>query len=247
VRTAESPLAATSRRYWSDKSDGMHRSSDEGAYANYAKELLALLPVGGTLLDVGCGALQVTSYLAPHFARVIGFDRSESMLAAAAARAERCGLSNVELRSGDAVSFPEGLPPADVVLSYGVVQYLSQDELGAHLRECRRALADGGIACSAIVPDSAQRSTYYYGRLVPAGPRLGGRLRSYVEVNRRRLKGRLAGNPLWDGMGNWFSVPQYESIARQAGFDAEFRRCWFYDYRFHALLRPAAGEAGGRR
>jgi SAM-dependent methyltransferase len=245
--TAESRLAASSRRYWSDKSDGMHRGSDETAYAKYAKELLALLPTGGTLVDVGCGALQVTSYLAPHFARVVGFDRSETMLAAAAARVARFGLDNVELRAGDAAAFPPGLPSADVVLSYGVVQYLSVEELGAHLRECRRTLAAGGTACSAIVPDAALRSAYYYGRLVPAGPRFSGRLRSYVELNRRRLKGRLAGNPLWDGMGNWFSVPQFEALARQAGFDAEFRHCWFYDYRFHALLRPALVTAGDGR
>jgi SAM-dependent methyltransferase len=243
VSAAGSLLSESSRRYWSDKSDGMHRSSSEAAYAKYADELLAMLPRGGTLIDVGCGAFQVASYLAPHFTKVVGFDRSDAMLAAARQRVDRLGLSNVELATGDARAFPPALPKADVVLSYGVVQYLSLDELAAHLRECRAALRKGGIACSAIVPNAAQRNVYYYGKLVPAGPRLPGRVKSFVELSRRRLQGRIAGNPLWDGMGNWFSIADYEAAAGKAGFDAEFRHCWYYDYRFHALLRPKGAES----
>ena len=238
----ESLLSESSRRFWSDKSDGMHRSSTEAGYAKYAGELLALLPHGGTLIDVGCGAFQIASYLAPHFAKVIGFDRSEAMLAAARQRIDRLGLSNVELTIGDARAFPASLPKADVVMSYGVVQYLSLDELKEHLSECRRALAAGGVVCSALVPNAAQRTLYYYGRLVPSGPHITGRMKSFIELNRRKLKGRIANNPLWDDMGNWFSIADFESAANAAGLDAEFRHCWFYDYRFHALLRAKGAE-----
>ena len=238
MSAGESLLAESSRRFWSDKSDGMHRSSTEAAYAKYADELLALLPRGGTLIDVGCGSFQVASYLAPHFAKVIGFDRSDAMLAAARQRVDRLGLANVELTLGDARAFPAALPKADVVLSYGVVQYLSLDELGRHLRECRNALKTGGVACSALVPNAAQQSLYYYGKLVPAGTRITGHLKTFIELNRRKLKARIANDPLWDGMGSWFSLADFEAAAKSAGFDAEFRHCWFYDYRFHALLRP---------
>jgi SAM-dependent methyltransferase len=235
---AESALATTARRYWSDKSDGMHRGSDEASYAKYAAELLAMLPAGGTLIDVGCGACQVTTYLAPHFSLVIGFDQSESMLAAARARIERLGLRNIDVRFGNAVAFPASLPKAGVVLSYGVVQYLSSGELLRHLSECRRVVADNGIACSAIVPDVALRDVYYYRTLVPTDSRVVSRLSGCAELARRRLRGRLARNPLWDGMGNWFSTAEFARVAGAAGFDAEFRHCWYYEYRFHALLRP---------
>lgn len=238
MTTLESTLAATARRYWSDKSDGMHRSADETSYAKYAAELRAMLPAGGTLLDVGCGACQVTSYLAPHFDRVVGFDRSESMLEAGRKRIAARGIGNVELRLGDAARFPPALPKAAVVLSYGVVQYLSDAELAAHLAECRRAVADEGIACSAIVPDAALRNAYYFGKLIPTEARLASRVKSYAELTKRKMKGRLARNPLWDGMGNWFTTPGFSAAAAAAGFDAEFRHCWFYEYRFHALLTP---------
>ena len=71
----ESALAASARRYWSTQSDAKHRSTDEAAYARYADELLAIVPASGTLVDVGCGACEVTAHLAPYFDHVIGFDR----------------------------------------------------------------------------------------------------------------------------------------------------------------------------
>lgn len=238
MSAAESTLASSSRRYWSDKSDGMHRASSEEWYAKYAGELLAMLPAGGTLIDVGCGACQVTTYLAPRFERVVAFDFSDAMLAAAERRIDRLGLTGVRLASGNATAFPAPMPRADVVLSYGVVQYLSIEELALHLAECRRAIADNGVVCSAIVPNAALRSIYYFGKLVPASDRLASRLRSHAELARRRVKGRLANDPLWDGIGNWFSTADFEAVANRAGFDAEFRHCWYYEYRFHALLRP---------
>jgi hypothetical protein len=67
-------------------------------------------------------------------------------------------------------------------------------------------------------------------------------MQSFIELNRRRLKGRIANDPLWDGMGSWFSIADYEAAAGKAGLDVEFRHCWYYDYRFHALLRPAGAE-----
>jgi SAM-dependent methyltransferase len=234
----ESALAASARQYWSTQSDAKHRSTDESAYARYAEELLAIVPAGGTLVDVGCGACEVTAHLAPYFDRVIGFDRSDSMLSAARARIARLGIENVEVRKGEATAMPERMPKADVVLSYGVVQYLSADELARHLAECRRILADNGVALSALVPNRALQDVYYYGKLVPARDSVAGRLRSRLALGRLRWRGFLAHDPLWDGMGNWFTKNAYEAAANAAGFDAEFRHCWYYEYRFHALLTP---------
>jgi SAM-dependent methyltransferase len=236
----ESALAASARRYWSTQSDAKHRSTDEAAYARYADELLAIVPASGTLVDVGCGACEVTAHLAPYFDHVIGFDRSDSMLGAARARIAQLEIGNLEVRKGDATAMPERMPKADVVLSYGVVQYLSADELAQHLRECRRILADGGVVLSALVPNRALKDVYYYGKLVPAGDGVAGRLRSRLALSKLRWRGYFEHDPLWDGMGNWFTKSEYEAAANAAGFDAEFRHCWYYEYRFHALLTPRA-------
>lgn len=236
----ESALAASARRYWSTQSDAKHRNTDEAAYARYADELLAIVPASGTLVDVGCGACEVTAHLAPYFDRVIGFDRSDSMLDAARARIAQLELGNLEVRKGEATALPERMPKADVVLSYGVVQYLSGDELAQHLRECRRILADGGVVLSALVPNRALKDVYYYGKLVPAREGVAGRLRSRLALSKLRWRGYVERDPLWDGMGNWFTKSEYEAAANAAGFDAEFRHCWYYEYRFHALLTPRA-------
>ena len=62
-----------------------------------------MLPCRGTLLDVGCGSCQVTTYLAPEFEQVYALDFSESMLAAARQRVESSGVTNIKLLPGTAV------------------------------------------------------------------------------------------------------------------------------------------------
>jgi 2-polyprenyl-3-methyl-5-hydroxy-6-metoxy-1,4-benzoquinol methylase len=75
--TADPTLASLSHKYWRGKTDGMHRHSEEEWFQKYAAELLAMLPLRGTLLDVGCGSCQVTTYLAQVFEHVYAFDFSE--------------------------------------------------------------------------------------------------------------------------------------------------------------------------
>ena len=94
-------------------------------FKNTLLSFLAMLPSGGTLLDVGCGACQLTTYLAPEFDQVYGVDFSETMLLTARQRIERRGLTNVWVLSGTAQKFPEVINNANVILSYQLVQYLT--------------------------------------------------------------------------------------------------------------------------
>src|SRR5271169_2763203 len=102
----DTTLVPTSQQYWATKTDALHRYSTEDWLQKYASELLAMLPLGGTLLDIGCGACEVTTYLASKFERVYAVDFSDSMLAAARQRLERREIKNIQLLNGTAQNFP---------------------------------------------------------------------------------------------------------------------------------------------
>ena len=70
-------MLTASQAFWKDKTEAQHRHHDERWFRLYAQELLAIMPSGGTLLDVGCGAAQLTTYLAGQFDSIIGIDLSE--------------------------------------------------------------------------------------------------------------------------------------------------------------------------
>jgi cyclopropane-fatty-acyl-phospholipid synthase len=237
MKVPDSTLPSFSQKYWSQKTDGMHRHSKEEWFDKYSSELLAMLPCGGTLLDVGCGSCQVTTYLASKYEQVLAVDFSETMLMAGRQRTERLGITNVRLLSGTAQRFPQAISRADVILSYGVLQYLTLSDLVQHLHECRRVLTRDGMVCAALIPNVALREIYYKGKLAPSQGHLRGQLKSWIALTRRRVKGFLEKDFLWDGIGNWFSQADIEQAAKEAGFEVEFRNSWFYEYRFHALLR----------
>jgi len=197
-----------------------------------------MFPCRGRLLDVGCGSCQVTTYLAPEFEQVYAVDFSESMLAAARQRVESSGVTNVKLLPGTAQNFPSTITRADVILTNAVIQYLSHADFSRHLQECRRILSREGVVCVALIPDMARKKIYYYGRFNPHNFRRLRMLRSWIYLTRRRTKGYLLNDLRWDGIGNWFYQADIEKAAIEAGFQADFRNSWFYEYRFHALLRP---------
>lgn len=197
-----------------------------------------MLPSGGTLLDVGCGACQLTTYLAPEFDQVYGVDFSETMLLTARQRIERRGLTNVWVLSGTAQKFPEVINNANVILSYQLVQYLTLADFSQHLHECRRVLSKGGMVCAAMIPNLALKDLYYHGKLMPNEAQFAGQMRRWIYLTRRRVVALFQRDLLWDGIGNWFSQADIQRAANEGGFDVEFRNSWFYEYRFHALLTP---------
>jgi cyclopropane-fatty-acyl-phospholipid synthase len=232
-------LTSMSREHWSDKSDGGHRHSTEEWLERYASELLAMLPQGGAVLDVGCGACQLTTYLAPRFAWVYAVDSSQSMLAAAHQRIQSREINNIELLHGTAQAFPRKIGRVDVVLSCGVIQYLTLSDFDVHLRECQTLLDGSGIVCVANIPNAAAKGSYYRTVMIPAAAQhLAARLRRELRILRSWVNGYRKKDPFWDRIGNWFSRTQIEAAAERFGFNCELRDSLYYDYRFHALLSP---------
>lgn len=233
-------LPARSRQLWSTKVDAAHRHRDEVSLARYAGELQALLPAGGVLFDVGCGSCQVTTYLAPVYDRVLAFDFSESMLAAGRARVAHLGLTNVDVTAGEATRFPPAADHADAILVYGVIQYLDETALEAHLSECLRVLAPGGTILWGLVPNAHLRWLWYTGALSNPRPAFGERLRRHWRAARRAATAWRHANPLGDEIGRWFTQAELRRLAEAHGLEIEFRYSWFYEYRYHALLRRPA-------
>jgi ubiquinone/menaquinone biosynthesis C-methylase UbiE len=114
------------------------------------------LASGGPLLELGCGTGRITLPLARAGVEVVGIDRSEPMLARAAARRRRapCG-ELVELVRGDIRALPFQPGQFDTVLApYGVLQSLLGDrDLTATLDSVARVLAPGGRFGIDLVPD----------------------------------------------------------------------------------------------
>ncbi len=105
-----------------------------------ALPLFGLLDPGWTVGDLGTGTGGLAATLAPFVARVVGVDRSEAMLQAAARRLE--GATNVELRAGDLESLPLEDGELDLAVLSLVLHYVVDPP--DVLREARRALRPGG-------------------------------------------------------------------------------------------------------
>lgn len=106
---------------------------------------IAPLVAGATVLDVGCGAgtdlLLAALQVGPQGA-AIGVDMTEAMRALAADGAKVCGLTNVDVRDGDAAALPVVDRSVDVVFSNGVLNLVP--EKAPAITEMARVLKPGG-------------------------------------------------------------------------------------------------------
>jgi arsenite methyltransferase len=109
--------------YPSELLDELPQSSVE-AFAGVSNvSLFADLPVGATVLDLGCGAGMDSIIAARRVGptgRVIGIDFSEPMLARARAAKEVISLPHLEFQQGDAECLPLADQSIDVALVNGI-------------------------------------------------------------------------------------------------------------------------------
>jgi arsenite methyltransferase len=119
----------------------------------------AIAPIerGESVLDIGCGAgtdlLLAARHVGPE-GRAVGVDMTEAMRDRARAAAALAGLSNVELRQGDATALPVADASVDVVISNGVLNLVPEKEKA--FAEIRRVLRPGGrLQLADIVLDAA--------------------------------------------------------------------------------------------
>jgi arsenite methyltransferase len=121
-------------------------SDSTSSFAGVSSPLrLGHIPSGATVVDIGCGAgmdLLLAAQAVGPAGRAIGVDMTEAMAARARAAAGAMGLTNVEIRLGDALSLPIESDSVDIVTSNGVIN-LTPDKARA-FAEVHRVLEPGG-------------------------------------------------------------------------------------------------------
>lgn len=122
------------------------------------------IPEGRVVLDVGCGAgtdLLLAAIRVGPKGRAIGVDMTEPMRVRAAAGAAACGLTNVDIKDGDATSLDVESGSVDVVISNGVLNLVPDKDRA--IVEIARVLKPGGrvqiadIVIGEVLPDEAMR------------------------------------------------------------------------------------------
>jgi SAM-dependent methyltransferase len=106
---------------------------------------IAPIKAGATVVDIGCGAgmdLLLAAQAVGSTGRAIGVDMTEAMADRARAGARSLGLTQVEVRLGDALNLPIDSSSVDVAISNGVLN-LTPDKQQA-FSEVWRVLKPGG-------------------------------------------------------------------------------------------------------
>lgn len=106
---------------------------------------IAPIKAGATVVDIGCGAgmdLLLAAQAVGSTGRAIGVDMTEAMAERARAGARDLGLTQVEVRLGDALNLPIDSSSVDVAISNGVLN-LTPDKQQA-FSEVWRVLKPGG-------------------------------------------------------------------------------------------------------
>jgi arsenite methyltransferase len=107
--------------------------------------LIQPIEPGATVLDMGCGAGTDALLAAMHVGptgRAIGVDMTEAMATRAREGAQSAGLTNVDVRTGDATALPVDDASIDVLISNGVFNLVPDKEQA--LAEMFRVLKPGG-------------------------------------------------------------------------------------------------------
>ena len=109
---------------------------------DYRPRLLALVPKGATLLEIGVGTGGLLTELASLGAKVIGVDHSPAMLEEARRRVAAAGLATVDLRLGEMSHLPLPDAAVDTVIAAMVLHHAAEPV--TVLTEIRRVLVPGG-------------------------------------------------------------------------------------------------------
>jgi ArsR family transcriptional regulator len=109
---------------------------------DYLGRLVALVPSGGAVLEVGVGTGALLPHLAAQALQVIGVDHSPAMLEEARRRLATDGRSGIELRLGEMTHLPLSDSSVGCVVANMVLHHAAEPL--AVLREIGRVLKPGG-------------------------------------------------------------------------------------------------------
>lgn len=110
---------------------------------DYLEALLAQVPKGGTVLEVGLGTGALLPALRARASRVIGVDHSPAMLTEARRRLAGEGIGGVDLRLGEMTHLPLTDGEAQCALLNMVLHHAADPAVVIH--ELARVIAPGGV------------------------------------------------------------------------------------------------------
>jgi len=152
---------------------------EPGQYLKYESErlrpaldLLARIPLAapGSVVDLGCGAGNVTRILAERWpgARIVGVDNSEAMLAKA--REAAAELRNLSFQTADLAAWAAATPPSSLDLVYSNAALHWLDEHATLFPRLMGAVAPGGML-AVQMPSNFHAPSHVVLQDVAGGPR----------------------------------------------------------------------------
>jgi ArsR family transcriptional regulator len=113
----------------------------EGEVEAAMRQALGTEPVS-LLVDLGTGTGRILELFSDRYARALGIDANQAMLAYARSKLSRAGLTHAQVRHGDIYNLSLGEKVADAVVMHQVLHFLADP--GRAIREAARTLVPGG-------------------------------------------------------------------------------------------------------
>ncbi len=209
------------QKFWAEKNNPLHSSSDPTYYDKLAAELSLLLPDSfSSLLDIGCGSGDLYQRMGMDKIDYVGIDLSQAMIKKFKSEFPRADVRLCDVRdfAGDQLF--------DVIFSHGVVQNLSPVEFDSMLATTAKMLSPRGQIIHAGVLWDRGRS------LVESGV-----LQNHpLPFVKRAAISLLTRTGVKRGMGHWYSMRKVRAQAKRHGLEAKFFGSLLYPYRFHVAL-----------
>lgn len=127
-----------------------------------AKKLIARLPPGGSILDLGSGRGLVAKNLAEMGFKVIGIDFEEDIVEKANAEVKHWRLEGkLKFVSADALKLPFVDNSFDGVCDFGLLENLYKEDWQAYANEINRVLRPGGFYLNVSLSRKTKNFLYF--------------------------------------------------------------------------------------
>lgn len=213
-------------KYWSDSTSPKHASNDDWFYDLLASEIRFFL---GELRDLriaelGAGDGSITKRLDITKSLYTGVDFSSSMLNAFVA-----DIPRDRLKVSDAYSFLEKTDnnSLDRIFSYGLLQYLSLDDIEQLFIAQEKVIKAGGMVGHFGVPISELRGIFVKG--IGSTPAVNTNLHRTLF---RRLASRYRNN-----IGYWHSIEDLAKLKAKLGINQNIYGNVSYFYRVNLIVK----------
>ena len=222
-------------KYFSNMKDGRHRYSTEKFLSKESKEKLLHLDGGSSILDFGCGAGELLIYYAPNYDNVVGVDFSSSMLDEAKKKVTEQRYKNVRLiEADDKKVWNELTTSFDRITATQVLQYLTFEQIDNFIANASYHLNNNGKMAFFDIIDPRSyvlwkigffsEKIHYWKLLTTIFVGLCDRV--FISLNKSPV----------DIIGYSHSPHEIEKIANKHGFEMEYIKSVYYEYRYHAIL-----------